>query len=181
MKAGFSPNQYFNMRRTGADYAILELLWLGRLLSSPGMHIGADDDKKKKEDVHWAWQFMYYFCSRWLNEEGAFNWPSRFFVEGNQFLDWMPAGLSGMRMWLDILGLLSQWGWDSAFDLDKERKGKAYYQKNDAKYGNYSKKDPKAIMKFKKIIPFVRSYYIFQPGGYKAYENLEYGRRLKGR
>lgn len=40
IKAGFSENQYYNMRRTGADFLIIQALMLMKFLSAPGRHFG---------------------------------------------------------------------------------------------------------------------------------------------
>lgn len=183
-KAGFSEHQYYNMRRVGADFLVIETLWLMKLLSSPGFHFGLNDDEdedgRKGNDTadNLLAGLLYYFSYRLLNEQSAFSTVSGFFYETNSLLDWVPAGLSGMKGMWDILSLAARTGIDNIGGNPDLSNSDLYYQST--KDGKYEQGDSKAWVKFKRLMPYVRSWYIFTHP-YDAVSSYEYGRRVRGK
>lgn len=190
-KAGFSDHQYYNMRRTAADFAIFEMLFLTKFLTSPGRHMGLNDDKKKKKGKreqdsteYWISGLLYYFSMRWFNEQSAMGpFPYQMAFEATQLLDYVPVGMSGSwALFKDILWNGLRYGYDVAFnDLpEKERKKNKslYYQKTVE--GKYKKYDSKWFNKFQRLTPYWRSSFVFKDG-YSAASGYEYGRRIRGK
>ena len=177
VKAGFSEHQYYNMRRTGADFLVLEALALLNFLSSPGRHFGLNDEddeegnNKNDTSDNFMAGLLYYFTMRWFNEQGAFTWPTAMLNEGNSLLDYIPVGLSGTGAIADILQLAIRTG----FDKDLEN-SKLYYQST--KEGKYEVGDAKAKIRFFKLCPYYRSWYTLQ-NPYDAASSYEYGRRIR--
>ena len=184
LKAGWSEHQYYNMRRTGADFLILEALALMNFLAAPGRHFGLtdwdDEDKNNKNDSadNWAAGMLYYFTMRWFNEQGAFSWPSSFLNEGNSVLDYIPAGLSGARAIYDILELYAETLADKADGIPDYENSKLYYKSS--KKGKYQVRDSKAKIKFLRLCPYIRSWYAMSHP-YDAASSYEYGRRVRGK
>ena len=188
-RAGFNDNQYYNMRRTAADFAVFEMLTIANLLSSPGMHQGLNDDKKKKRrkdeesTENWIAGLVYYFTMRWFNEQSAMGpLPFQMAFEATQLLDYVPVGASGFWALFDdifIDGL--KYAWDvmrDAPESEKKKNSDLYYQTS--KEGKYQKGDSKWFNKFRRLTPYLRSYYVFQDG-YEAAASYEYGRRIRGK
>lgn len=183
-KAGFSEHQYYNMRRTGADFLVLEALALLNFLSAPGRHFGLnddpDEDKSKKNDTSdnfWA-GLLYYFTMRWFNEQGAFTYPTAMINEGTSLLDYVPVGFSGTGAIADLLWLAVQTGWDQLDGEPSLDDSTLYYQTT--KRGKYETGDSKAKIKFLKLCPYIRSWYQMSHP-YDAASSYEYGRRIRGK
>lgn len=184
VKAGFSEHQYYNMRRVGADYLVLTALALMRLLSSPGAHFGLntdpDEDGNKSADTpdNWVSGLIYYFTNRWFNEQGAFNWPPSTLYEFNSLLDWAPAGFSGWySVFIDMGKLFVETKIDELGGNPDLSNSKLYYQSS--KDGKYDVGEPKWKIKFKRLVPYYRSWYTFTHP-YDAASSYDYGRRVRG-
>jgi len=67
-KAGFSANQYANMRRNFGDMLLIGLFALIKMATAKSD--GADDD----EDDDVVLGICYYFASRLYREQSAYNW-----------------------------------------------------------------------------------------------------------
>ena len=180
--AGFSEHQYYNMRRTGADFLVLEALALMNFLTAPGSHFGLesdDDDEEADTFGNWLAGLAYYFSMRWFNEQAAFTLPTLggMYKEGISLLDWVPAGLSGSFAMLDIIWALLKLGADNIGEPDFENSD-IYYQQS--KRGKYEQGDAKAWVKFKRLCPYIRTWYAMAHP-YDAASSYEYGRRVRGR
>ena len=183
VRAGYSPHQYYNMRRAGADFMVLETLALLNLLSAPGKHFGLgseDEDKNNKVDTSdnfWA-GLLYYFTMRWFNEQAAFTTLGGMWKESTSLLDYIPVGFSGAKMLLwDIAKLMVDTQIDKIGGRDLENSD-LYYQ--GTKEGKYKKGDAKWWVKFKRLAPYVRSWYVITHP-YDAASSYEYGRRVRGK
>lgn len=179
-RAGFSKHQYYNMRRTSADFLVLEALFLMNFLTAPGRHFGVEgeDDDKESNDDSFVAGLIYYFTMRWFNEQGAFTWPTAMFNESTQLLDYVPAGFSGMIAIYDIAELFLRTQADKADGEPNYDNSELYYQTS--KEGKYEVGDAKWWKKFKSLAPYYRSYYLMQRP-YEAASSYEYGRRVRGR
>lgn len=183
IKAGFSENQYYNMRRTGADFLIIEALMLMKLLSAPGRHFGLsgeDEDKVDSNDTsdNLLAGIIYYFTNRWDREQEAFNTPRGMWNEATSLLDYVPVGFSGAKAVWEIASLMVSTQWDKLdgeIDLDNSD---LYYQSS--KEGKYEVGDPKWKVKFLRLFPYIRSWYTFTHP-YDAAAGYEYGRRVRAK
>ena len=184
LKAGFSENQYYNMRRTSADFLVLEALALANLLAAPGRHFGLsddeDEDKNKKVDTpdNFVAGLVYYFTMRWFNEQGAFTWPTAMWNEGTSLLDYVPAGFSGAKAIWDIASLFAETQWDALGGNPDLSNSELYYQST--KEGKYEQGEPKWHKRFKSLCPYFRSWYTMSHP-YDAASSYEYGRRIRGK
>lgn len=177
VKAGYSEHQFYNIKRTGIDYFILEALFLLRALSSIGLHMGANNDEEDNSlDDNLSLSLLYYFTNRWYTEEGAFNLPWITTSEFISLLDWEPAGYGGISVMLQIASLGAMTGWDQLTGNPNYEESTLYYQK--AKKGAYEEGDSKAWIKFLRIAPYYRSWYVFTHPK-EAYESYVYGRTIK--
>lgn len=92
--AGYSENQYRNIRRCAMSYMIISALTLLRALFST--KFADDDDEPYIADTsNPAMGMIYYFTSRLLREQAAFNTPLGIFDEMKQFDFYLPIGVSG--------------------------------------------------------------------------------------
>lgn len=180
-KAGFSANQYYNVRRAGADYLVIETLWLLKFLTGPGRHFGLfddeDEDGSRARDVsdNVAVGILYYFFNRWLAEQSAFNTGYGFYNDSTQLLDYIPVGLSGAKAMWDIASLAAKtWVTD---DPNKEN-SELYYQST--KEGKYKYGDAKWLYKLKRLTPYYRSIYTFTHP-YDSASGWEYGRKVRAK
>jgi hypothetical protein len=183
VKAGFSEHQYYNMRRTGADFLVIEALLLTKLLSSPGKHFGLNDDedeeKSKANDTasNVLAGIIYYFANRWDREQEAFTTLRGMWQEGPSVLDYMPVGFSGSKAIWDIAELFVETQIDAIGGPDTDNSD-LYYQTT--KDGKYEKGDAKWKYKFKRLCPYIRSWYTFTHP-YDAASGFEYGRMIRGK
>lgn len=184
VKAGFSEHQYYNMRRTGADFLVIEALLLAKLLSSPGSHFGLngdkDEDGNKGNDTsdNVLAGLIYYFAMRWDREQSAFNTPRGMWNEATSLLDYVPVGFSGAKAIYDIAKLFAETQFDKMDGEPDLENSDLYYQAS--KEGKYEAGDPKWKARFMRLCPYVRSWYTFTHP-YDAASGFEYGRRIRGK
>lgn len=181
VKAGYSEHQFYNIKRTGIDYFILEALVLLRALSSVGLHMGVNNEDEEEDngealDDNLSLGLLYYFSNRWYMEEGSFNLPWLTPSEFISLLSWEPAGYGGISSVLQIAALGAMTGWDQLTGNSNYENSTLYYQSN--KEGVYEEGDSKAITKFLKLAPYYRSWYVFAHPK-EAYESYMYGRMIK--
>ena len=184
VKAGFSEHQYYNMRRTGADFLVIEALMLLKFLSSPGRHFGLggfdDEDKVDSNDTseNLLAGLIYYFANRWDREQEAFNTPRGMLNEATSVLDYVPVGYSGFKAIVDIAVLFAQTQFDKIGGNPDLSDSDLYYQSS--KDGKYEAGDEKWKVQFKRLCPYIRSWYTFTHP-YDAAAGFEYGRRIRGK
>jgi hypothetical protein len=184
IKAGFSENQYYNMRRTGADFLVISALNLMILLSSPGRHFGLSDDpdedgnKSLDTSDNLFAGLVYYFAYRWNREQEAFNTPRGMWNEATSLLDYVPVGFSGAKAIWDIAKLMVETQMDKVGGEPSLDNSDLYYQAS--KEGKYEQGDEKWKVQFMRLCPYVRSFYTFQHP-YDAASGFEYGRRIRGK
>lgn len=178
LQMGFSENQYYNMRRTGADFLMIQALALCKLIFSVNGLFDWDDDTEeaKVENDNVLSGIIYYFCMRWLNEQASFSSLSGMANESNSLLSWAPAGLSGFYSMLQIASLYCRTMKDRANGSDYENSD-LYYQSS--KEGLYEKGDSKWQARFLKLCPYIRSWYTLSHP-YNAAAGYEYGRKVMG-
>lgn len=184
IKAGFTEHQYYNMRRTGADFLVIYALMLMKFLSSPGKHFGLNDDedeeKNKGNDTsdNLLAGLIYYFSMRLDREQEAFNTPSGMKNEATSLLDYVPIGFSGANNIWNIAKLFIA---TQADKLDGEKSldnSELYYQQT--KEGKYEAGEAKWWAMFKRQIPYYRSWYVFTHP-YDAASGFQYGRRVRNK
>lgn len=163
LQAGFSTNQFYNMRRNFADFAFIAMLAVIKMLTKKN----PDDDD---DDDYFA-GLAYYFSNRLLREQSAYNLPGTGFDEVQSVTSLVPTGASVIADLWDLFYLAV--GAATFGDVEDSR---FYYQQN--KPGVYEKYEPKWERKFKKMIPYYRSTFVFEHP-YEAASSYEYGRRLK--
>ena len=182
IKAGFSEHQYYNMRRFGADFLIIEAIALMKLLSSPGRHFGlGDDDEDKNPGVdqdNLLAGLTYYFMMRWDREQEAFNTLRGMWNEATQLMDYIPVGFSGAKAIWDIASLAAETQVDKIGGEPDLSNSDLYYQ--GTKEGKYETGDEKWKVQFMRLCPYVRSWYTFTHP-YDAASGFEYGRRVRGK
>ena len=161
LSLGFSANQVANMRRNFADMAMITALFILKLmLAKPS---GGDDDEDNTMTG-----ICYYFASRLLREQAAFNTPQGLYAELPVITNIEPAGVSAIA---DIFGIVELLGMQT-LGMDE-----AYYQKSGA---TYEEGESKAGHKIQRMLPFYRSWLLLQ-NPYKAAESYEFGRANKSR
>ena len=177
LKSGFSEHQYYNIRRFGADFLVLEALLLLNL-SSVGAHYGLNNEDDEDDD-NIAKGLLYYFTMRWLREQTAFNPLTVFggFKEIGSLLDYEPAGLSGVRAALDVAQLFIRTQIDNIGGTPDLTNSSLYYQSS--KEDKYEKGEAKWHVKWKRLTPFIRNWYTLKHP-YDAAAGYEYGRRVRG-
>lgn len=150
LEAGFSANQYYNMRRNWADMAVIVALTLLKMLSAK-----PDDDDDEEPDQ--AMGFLYYAASRLYSEQAAFNTPWGFVKEAPVVTNISPVGFSLATDLVNIVTL---------FATQEEYKSSG---------GTYEKGDLKWIHKVERLLPYWRSYLMMQ-NPYQAAQSYQYGR-----
>lgn len=168
LRAGFSANQFYNMRRNWGDgAAIVALLLLKLLTEAP---VGDDDDDDEGETDILA-GLVYYFSSRLFREQAAYNTPRGWSDESSTLLNVAaPAGFSVLtQLWSIASGAV---GSQFASEDDSEY----FYQSS--KEGIYEEGDAKWERKFWRMFPYLRSEYVFNHP-YDAAASYEYGRKLR--
>lgn len=161
LSLGFNANQIANMRRNFADMSMIAALFILKLMTAKSE--GDDDDE---DDITAG--ICYYFASRLLREQAAFNTPMGLYAELPVITNIEPAGVSAIA---DLLGIAELLGMQTIGMED------AYYKKSGA---NYKEGESKAEHKIERLIPFWRSYLLLQ-NPYKAAESYEFGRANKSR
>lgn len=168
LKAGFSANQFYNMRRNWGDGAVIVALFLLKLLTEAP--VGDDDDDDEGETDITA-GLVYYFSSRLFREQAAYTTPRGWSDEASTLLNVAnPAGFSVLnQLWSIASGAI---GSQFASEDDSEY----FYQSS--KKGIYEKGDAKWERKFWRMFPYLRSEYVFNHP-YDATASYEYGRKLR--
>lgn len=150
LNAGFSANQYYNMRRNWADMAVIAALTLLKLLTAK-----PDDDDDEEEDQ--AMGILYYAASRLYSEQAAFNTPWGFVKEAPVVTNISPVGFSLAQDLINIVDL---------FITQEEYKSSgSTYEKGDLKWQH----------KVERLLPYYRSYLMMQ-NPYQAAQSYQYGR-----
>lgn len=170
LRAGFSANQFYNMRRNWGDGAAIVALLLLKLLTEAPVGDDDDDDNDEGETDILA-GLVYYFSSRLFREQAAYNTPRGWSDESSTLLNVAtPAGFSVLtQLWSIASGAV---GSQFASEDDSEY----FYQSS--KEGVYEKGDAKWERKFWRMFPYLRSEYVFNHP-YDAAASYEYGRKLR--
>ena len=163
LEAGFSDNQFRNLRRNWADLAIIATLAFLRYMTQAGEDDDDDDDIAKG--------LIYYFTSRLYREQLAYNTPRGWSDEASTIANVaQPAGFSVLQQLYSLVkGAI---GSKFASIDDSEY----FYQSS--KKGLYEAGDPKWENKFWRMFPYIRSGYVFNHP-YEAAESYNYGRKLR--
>ena len=168
--SGFSDSQMANMRRNFMDYLILSLLYMLRLMC-------AEPPKEEREDDYEPDQLSglsYYFVSRWLREQEAFNAPWGIANESLTLADAVPVGAAAM--W-DLGKLVFYEGPGGTFgDIENSD----FYYQRDHPEGKYYEGEPKYWNHLGRLVPYYKSIYNLNHP-YEAMESYEFGRKLGGR
>lgn len=99
LEMGFSIEQYRNMRRNWADFALIGMLWILKALTAKSEDDDDDDDNTMTG-------LIYYFASRLYMEQNAYNTPWGIWQEQKSVLDWMPSGVSVAGQIMEISKLI---------------------------------------------------------------------------
>lgn len=150
LNAGFSANQYANMRRNWADMLIISSLFIMKAMLAKG----DDDDDEDDGSIE---GILYYTASRLFSEQSAFNTPQGFVKEIPTITTISPVGFSLAQDLVNIAEL---------FVTQEEYKSNG---------DTYDKGDLKWVHKVERLIPYYRSYLMMQ-SPYKAAESYQYGR-----
>lgn len=151
LEMGFSVEQYRNMRRNWADFALIGMLWVLKALTAKSEDDDDDDDDDTTSGL------IYYFASRLYMEQNAYNTPWGIWQEQKSVLDWMPSGISVAGQILDISRLM----------ITQEE-----YEDNSA---THEKGDKKWEYKIGSYIPYYRSIRVLEHP-YESAKSYEYGR-----
>ena len=151
LEMGFSVEQYRNMRRNWADFALIGMLWVLKALTAKSEDDDDDDDDDTTSGL------IYYFASRLYMEQNAYNTPLGIWQEQKSVLDWMPSGVSVAGQILDISRLM----------ITQEE-----YEDSSA---THEKGDKKWEYKVGSYIPYYRSTRVLEHP-YEAAKSYEYGR-----
>lgn len=146
---GFSVEQYRNMRRNWADFALIGMLWVLKALTAKSEDDDDDDDTISG--------LIYYFASRLYMEQNAYNTPWGIWQEQKSVLDWMPSGVSVAGQILDISRLM--------ITQEEYKTSSATHEKGDKKWE----------YKIGSYIPYYRSTRVLDHP-YEAAKSYEYGR-----
>lgn len=186
---GFSPSQVRNLQKTGMDYLIIGALYILRMIAASSFSStdDDDDDEKKKESLKYNGDYvmgwLYYFSSRWLWENSAFNDPTLAFSESQNLLGIIPPGLALLYDLYDTSRLLI--GEQFADPENSE-----YFYQNENKYGYIDENgelvseiheyDSKGLTKLKKLV-FPTKILYQHANPVQAYDSWEYGNMVKSR
>ena len=163
---GFNDDQFANMRRNWGDYMLIILLNLLKCLTEPPEDKEEDDifaldditnDISKTAQKFPILGIIYYFVSRLVKEQSAFNLPWGFYDESKTLFDYAPVGISVIKQNLDIAKLF----------ITQER-----YIKDS---GPNKAGDLKWVSKVATYTPYYRTYRTLQYPYYAA-ESYQYGR-----
>jgi hypothetical protein len=165
--AGFSDFQVANTRRNWMDYMFIILLYTLKCALTPP----DKDDDEEPEDV--ASGLGYYFATRLLREQSAYNIPQGIKTESNSIMDLVPVGFNA----LFDLGSLSHEMWGAA--TGDEEDSDFFYQR-DHPNGKYYQYEPKYENHVIRMIPYWKSIYNLN-NPYEATESYEFGSKLKRR
>jgi len=168
LNAGFSKNQYYNMRRNFMDYSMIIALKLLKWLTGPK----SSDDDDEEEDQ--ALGIAHYFINRLLREQSAYALPVSFRDEMKNVANISPVGVSAVYQIFDFTRLFAG-DISGLADIENSQ----YYYQTTNPTGIYKQGDPKWVNKGLKMFPWYRSKYVFEYP-YKAVEGFEYS-RIKNR
>lgn len=155
LDAGFSANQYYNMRRNFADLAVIAVLALLKFITAKPEDDDDDDDPDQ------AMGIAYYFASRLFSEQSAFNAPWGMVKESQSLTNVSPVGFSAL---LDLYDLAEKF-----VTQDEYKSSGSTYEKGDLKWQH----------KVERMLPFYRSYLLMQ-NPYQAAQSYTYGRTTGG-
>lgn len=150
LEMGFSVEQYRNMRRNWADFALIGMLWVLKALTAK-----SEDDDDDDDDTTSG--LIYYFASRLYMEQNAYNTPWGIWQEQKSVLDWMPSGVSVAGQILDISRLM--------ITQEEYKTSSATHEKGDKKWE----------YKIGSYIPYYRSTRVLEHP-YESAKSYEYGR-----
>lgn len=167
LRAGFSANQFYNMRRNWGDGAAIVALFLLKLLTEAP--VGDGDDDEGETDI--VAGLVYYFSSRLFREQAAYNTPRGWSDESSTLLNIAaPVGFSVLtQLWSIASGAVGS-------QFASEDNSEYFYQSS--KEGIYEEGDAKWERKFWRMFPYLRSEYVFNHP-YDAAASYEYGRKLR--
>lgn len=166
LQAGYSPNQYRNMRRNLGDYLFILGLFLLKLALTQSNNGGDEDDE---EDI--VAGLGFYFTSRLLREQNAYALPNPFIEEAQSLLNVVPVGISVIQTLTDVTTSII-----GGTLTDPITNGKYHYGRT--KEGIYEENDPMWHNKVLKLTPYIRAGYTFEHP-YEAAASFEYGKRLR--
>ena len=179
LQAGFSMHQYRNMRRNFGDFAFIAMLMIIKSFTAKQSG-GDDEDEEESNDTITG--LAYYFSSRLLREQSAFNTVKGIKDEAPSLLDIEPIGVSVLGdIWDLTYGFVGQQFVDPApYRLEGDEKPENYtdFYYNSRKKGLYDYGDSKAERKFYRMLPYYRSIYVFE-NPYDAAAAFDYGKRIK--
>jgi len=162
-RAGFSEEQYFNVRRFNASMLLILLLWALKAGLAP------DDD----DDDDPTTGAFYYLVMRGLLEQQAFFTPGELYQNIGQLGTLAPVGFSAA---MDLYNLAYEG--IGAVVADKED-SKFFYQ-SDSPTGRFEEGDTKFEYHLKRLIPYYKNVWAIEHP-YEAAENYEFGRKLRTR
>lgn len=154
LDAGFSANQYYNMRRNWADMLVITALFLLNLLTAK-----PDDDDDEEPDQ--VMGIAYYFASRLLSEQSAFNAPWGMVRESQSLTNVSPVGFSALLNLYDLA--------EKFVTQDEYKSSGDSYEKGELKWQH----------KAERMLPFYRSWLLMQ-SPYQAAQSYTFGRATGG-
>ena len=169
IQAGFSSFQISNMKRNAMDLYILIILYLMRFLCAEPPKEDRDEDYEPDQIKGYG----YYFATRWLREQEAFNAPWGIWNESTTLMDFVPIGAVVVG---DIAKLCTEMGGAAIADEDNSD----YFYQRDHPEEKYIEGEPKYINHLLSFIPYVKSWYNIE-NPYEAIYSYEYGRKLNRR
>lgn len=167
--AGFSDFQVSNMKRNFMDMFILGLLYIMRLMCAEPPKEDRDDDYEPDQLSGLA----YYFTTRWIREQEAFNAPWGIMTESTSLLSFVPIG--GAALWD-----MGKFGYEIGGSMVGDVDNSDFFYQRDHPNEKYFEGDTKAWNHFLGMIPYVKSWYNIE-NPYEAIKSYEYGRKLSGR
>ena len=149
--AGFSANQYANMRRNWGDLFVITAMFILKLLLAKREGDDDDDDDELGSGPDIA-GIAYYFASRLASEQSAYSTPWGAYKEIPVVSKISPVGLSAATDFARIIQL--------SITQEEDSQGRS-----------------KAAKKIERLIPYYKSWLILQDP-YKAAQSYQYGRTM---
>jgi hypothetical protein len=174
-KMGFSPNQYYNMRRNFMDNAFIALLMILKMMTGKGDDDDDDEYAKmwgvpKSDNYDSTTGLCYYFASRLLREQEGFNTIRGFAAEVPTLAQLTPVGFAALK---DLTNLAYLGVGSLVADEDNSD---FFYQSSSEDHEKY---DSKFEKKFWRRFPYLRfSYVLNHP--YEAAAAYDYGKNTEG-
>lgn len=166
-KAGYTKNQYMNVRRLFMSYMIIALLWGLKMSLLP------DDDDDENDNDSVLKGNLYYFTMRALLEQEALLMPWEIINNAQDLTQLLPVGGTAMA---DLMNLIAQ----SAGAIFADEDNSLYFYQRDDTNERYERGTPKAWVHAQRLIPYWKNVWgIMHP--YQAAENYEFGRKMKTR